>query len=140
MFESLRSEIYDFCMNRISTMGIEISGLFGDRPFCGSVYPHNFIYEIMMQFGWFFGPIILLLYLYLIIYSLRYKRNRQAAIFILCALLLKFMLSGSYLLSGQFWIATCSLIAISKSQSKQTNEYTRNFINIPRAYTLWYRK
>lgn len=133
MFESPRSKIYDLCEQRIFTMGIDISGLFGDRPFCGSIYPHNFIYEIMMQSGWLLGPIILILYLNIIIYSLKNKRNRQAAIFILCTLLLKFMLSGSYLLSGQFWIATCGLIAISKSKNIITNEHSGNFFNISRA-------
>lgn len=112
MFVSDRVFIYELCENRISTEGIEISGLFGDRPYCGSIYPHNFIYEIMMQFGWALGPIVLLLYLGLVVSSLKEKGSRQAVIFILCTLLLKFMLSGSYLLSGQFWIATCGLIAI----------------------------
>lgn len=134
MFESQRSEIYDLCEYRISTMGGEISGLFGDRPFCGSIYPHNFIYEIMMQFGWILGSIAVLFYVCLIISSLKSKRNSQAALFILCTLLLKYLLSGSYLLSGQFWIATFALIAISSSRikRKQINEHSRNYINISR--------
>lgn len=115
MFESERSQIYNLCEIRITKMGLELSGLFGDRPFCGSVYPHNFVYEILMQFGWCFGLIILISYLTLIISCLKKKAYRESVIFILCALLLKYMLSGSYLLSGQFWIATSALIAISTS-------------------------
>lgn len=118
MFASERSWIYDMCENRISTMGIEFSGLFGDRPFCGSVYPHNFIYEVLMQLGWIFGPIILVSYLLLVISCIQRKNCKSSVLFILCALLLKYMLSGSYLLSGQFWIATCALIAISSSKNK----------------------
>lgn len=116
MFESSRSEIYEACENRIMSMGVEISGLFGDRPYCGSVYPHNFCLEIMMQFGWIFGPIILLGYLTLIISCWLKKNCRTALLLILCSLLFKYMLSSSYLISGLFWIATSALIAIKKSK------------------------
>lgn len=116
MFESQRTEIYELCVHRISTMGSEISGFFGDRPYCGSIYPHNFIYEIMMQFGWIFGSLIIALYFVLIISCWLKKRSRIATVFILCSLLFKYMLSGSYLLSGQFWVATSALIAISTSK------------------------
>lgn len=116
MFESERSQIYELCEMRISKMGLELSGLFGDRPFCGSIYPHNFVYEVMMQFGWCFGPVILISYILLIFSCFKKKAYRESVLFILCALLLKYMLSGSYLLSGQFWIATSALIAISSSR------------------------
>ena len=116
MFESSRSEIYKLCENRISSMGLEVCGVFGDRPFCGSVYPHNFVYEIMMQFGWFLGPTILLFYLALIVKCMLKRECRTALLFILCALLFKYMLSGSYLLSGLFWIASSALVSMKSSK------------------------
>lgn len=140
MFESERSHIYDLCEIRMSKMGLDLSGFFGDRPFCGSVYPHNFVYEILMQFGWCFGLLILISYLLLIISCLKKRAFRESVLFILCALLLKYMLSGSYLLSGQFWIATSALIAISTSKNLDLilNEYTCNFFDLSRALQLWY--
>lgn len=117
MFESSRSEIYEACEKRIVSMGTEISGLFGDRAYCPDVYPHNICLEVMMQFGWIFGPMILLGYLILIISCWFKKDCRIVLLLILCSLLFKYILSGSYLMSGLFWVATFALISIRKTKN-----------------------
>ena len=46
-----RDILYQSCLNRMSTMGLEISGFFGDRQYCaGFAYPHNIFYELIIEF------------------------------------------------------------------------------------------
>lgn len=118
LFEhSTRIEIYDNCQRRLSTMGMEISGLFGDRAYCGSVYPHNIIYEVLMQFGWVLGSGILLYYLILFLKSVSHSNTRIIVLFFFCAVVCRFFVSDSYLQNGQFWIMTACIISISKPKT-----------------------
>lgn len=114
---STRVEIYDNCQRRLSTMGMEISGLFGDRAYCGSVYPHNIIYEMLMQFGWVLGSGILLYYLILFLKSVSHSNTRIIVLFFFCAVVCRFFVSDSYLQNGQFWIMTACIISISKPKT-----------------------
>lgn len=114
---SSRVEIYDNCEKRLSTMGMDISGLFGDRAYCGSVYPHNIIYEILMQFGWILGSGILLYYFVLLLKAVSYSDTRIVVLFFICCIFCKFLVSDSYLQNGQFWIMTACIISISKLKS-----------------------
>lgn len=118
LFEhSSRVEIYDNCERRLSTMGMEISGLFGDRAYCGSVYPHNIIYEVLMQFGWILGSGILLYYLILLLKAVSHSDTRIVVLFFFCCIFCRFFVSDSYLQNGQFWIMTACIISISKLKS-----------------------
>lgn len=118
LFEhSTRVEIYDNCERRLSTMGLEISGLFGDRAYCGSVYPHNIIYEVLMQFGWILGSGILLYYLILLLKAVSHSDTRIVVLFFFCCIFCRFFVSDSYLQNGQFWIMTACIISISKLKS-----------------------
>lgn len=114
---SSRVEIYNNCEKRLSTMGMDISGLFGDRAYCGDVYPHNIIYEILMQFGWILGSGILLYYFVLLLKAVSYSDARIVVLFFICCIFCKFFVSDSYLQNGQFWIMTACIISISKLKS-----------------------
>lgn len=118
-----RNEILLNCENRLSSMGIKISGLFGDRPYCGSVYPHNIIYEILMQWGWILGSFLLLLLA--IVFVKGYMRDsvsRMVTIFFGCAALGRFFVSDSYLNNGLFWIMiACMLSVISTKDKRMVN-------------------
>lgn len=119
LFEhSTRTDIYINCERRINSMGLEFSGLYGDRQFCGSIYPHNILYEVLMQFGWLLGPITLLGLFVLIIKSLRDKINRKYVLFFICTLLLKYFVSDSYLESGRFWIFLAVILSLNKSNKR----------------------
>lgn len=104
------------CENRLSAMGGEVSGLFGDRSYCGSVYPHNVVYEILMQWGWFIGMGLLLFFASLFIKGLlRNSSTRFVAIFFICTVMAKFFVSDSYLNNGLFWIMIACMLSINNT-------------------------
>ena len=109
-----RTIIFEACENRLNSMGLEVSGLFGDRPFCGDVYPHNIVYEILMSFGWIFGTIALVLLLMLFIKSFRKEDARIICLFLFFAILCRFFVSGSYIIEGRFWLMLFSLLSLVK--------------------------
>ena len=104
------------CENRLSTMGAEVSGLFGDRPYCGSVYPHNIIYEILMHWGWFIGTGLLLFFASLFIKGLlRNSSTRFITIFFMSTIMAKFFISDSYLNNGLFWLMIACMLSINNT-------------------------
>lgn len=107
-----RNEIYDDCIQRISTMGLDISGFFGDRAYISVVYPHNIVYEILMQMGWFLGLTFMFWLLSLIIQSFKNINNRVVVSFLLCCLLGRYFFSGSYIAEGKFWILLGCLLTL----------------------------
>lgn len=110
---SSRDIIYETCQNRISNMGFDVTGFFGDRFFMqGSIYPHNFFYEIMMDFGWFFGPLILLWLSYLVLRAYFMKGYHLVTIYALLSLFGRYTISGSYIIEGKFWIFLFILLSI----------------------------
>lgn len=117
-----RNNIYQRCLRRIESMGMEVSGLFGDRYYCGSVYPHNIVFELLMSLGWIFGLISILLLLILILRSVFIKEKRTVAAFLITTLFLRFFVSGSYLIEGKFWVFLFALISLQhKKKTSTTN-------------------
>lgn len=126
LFASItRNTIYENCISRIQTMGLSISGFFGDRAYCGSVYPHNFIYEILMSYGWFFGITMIISIAVLIVRDFVNSNNRIIVLFLLVSIFARYMVSGSYLIEGKFWIFLFALISLSKS--KQMKEDVKTY-------------
>lgn len=120
LFESnTRKLILDNCERRLFSMDMEISGLFGDRPYCGSVYPHNIVYEILMQWGWILGSIFLIYIAFLFIKGFVHNENsRFITLFFTCTILLRFFVSGSYLNSGLFWLMIACMLSIIRSEGR----------------------
>ena len=113
-----RTLITQRCLSRIGSMGLEVSGLFGDRAYCGSVYPHNIVYELLMSLGWVLGTAAILLLLGLILPPLFKKDRRMIAVFLITTLFLRFFVSGSYLIEGKFWIFLFALLSL-RCQNKK---------------------
>ena len=115
-----RDMITEHCLQRLSTMGMEISGFWGDREYCaGQDYPHNIFLEILMSYGWIFGILAILLLGLLCIKALLKKGvARDAALFLLVALWGRYLISGSYIEEGKFWIGLFALIAIACGKTK----------------------
>lgn len=108
-----RVAIYTDSIARIKSMGFEISGLFGDRKYIiGELYPHNIIIELLMQFGWVIGGILITVLITIIINSLRIQNhnNRNIAIYIIISMLGRYLISGSYLIENFFWIGITVLV------------------------------
>lgn len=116
LFESSgRDFINESCMQRINVVGFEYSGMFGDRPFLkGAIYPHNIIYEIIMQYGWLIGCLMLGGLLYLIGYDFFIKKYKILVLFAVLALFGRYLISGSYLIEGKFWIFIFMMLSISR--------------------------
>ena len=114
-----RQVIWQNCFERLATMGLSISGFFGDRAYCGSVYPHNIILEILMSWGWIIGGIIIIYLLLMIVQGLLKKgTERDVCIYIVLACLSRFFMSGTYIREGKFWITLFVLIALNKQHRK----------------------
>lgn len=115
-----RQVIWESCFERLNTMGLDISGFFGDRAYCGgAVYPHNIILEIVMSWGWIVGTIIILYLIYIISRSMCCKNiERDVSIFIICSCLSRFFMSGTYIREGKFWIAFFVFLALSKMKKR----------------------
>ncbi len=112
------------CERRLSSMGLEISGLFGDRPYCGSVYPHNIVYEILMQWGWILGTFLLIWFVSLFVRGFfRNSSSRFVTLFFVCSILLRFFVSGSYLNSGLFWLMIACMLSIKNIRVIKVNSY-----------------
>lgn len=115
LFESRgRDLISQLCLKRINSVGFEFSGMFGDRPYLnGAIYPHNIIYEIIMQYGWLLGTLILGWLLYLISYDFFVKKYKTLVLFAILSLMGRYFISGSYLIEGKFWIFIFIILSIN---------------------------
>lgn len=121
MVSSDRSLIYEACKNRLSTMGFSITGFFGDRAYIlEHTYPHNFIYEVLMSYGWVLGIIALISFFALIIKGLtrRNKFVRSIVVFFAVTIFARYIISGSYLIEGKFWVGLFALISLARVPQK----------------------
>lgn len=124
LFESDgREMIYKTCRKYISTMGVGINGLFFDRIVLGggiTSYPHNIVYEIMLQFGLIGGPSVLLLIIgsILKVFLNAEKTSKKLLFVFFMTLMGKFLVSGSYVIEFRFYMFVCILYSIAKSQKK----------------------
>lgn len=75
------------------------SGLYGDKLIYDGNYAHNFFIEIMAQFGYLLGPIIIFAVLMVIFNGIfsKSKKIRNLAVIFLSTGFIKLFLSGSYL-------------------------------------------
>ena len=98
----------------VGSIGVFGKGLFGDRTvlldeYHNPTYPHNFILEIMMDFGMIVGPILILLFVFLIMRALFIAlksgeiQRIQIAFAMVAILFVKHMVSASFLTSFDFW-------------------------------------
>jgi len=110
-----RDEIYSAVWAGICEKPFLGYGLFGDRKVvsykCGSypdgTYSHNIVLEILCEFGFVFGSLILIC-IFLLIFNF-FKNNKKNVKFDFCVILiscelLKLFYTGSYLVSPLFWL------------------------------------
>ncbi len=107
-----RNKVYDKAISIIDYMG---HGIYSDRVLLQHIndatYCHNWVLEMLVDFGWILGVIVIL---FIVIYLYRLVRYRPSGnihynfmiFFSMTMLLAKYMFSGSYLDSSE-----CALIA-----------------------------
>lgn len=95
-YDSGRGDIQEKIINSYTVLGL---GLYGDRVASGGSYAHNFFIEVMSQFGYAFGPIVIGVVLVIILNGVLSKNNeiRNLATIFLSTGFIKLLLSGSYL-------------------------------------------
>ena len=97
--DSGRSYLYQRCFESLIQSPIIGLGLFGDRVILSGIYCHNFLLEIAINFG---IPIAITLIMWLFLQvTIRYfyckPANRSFLVIIVLAVLVKLLVSGSYL-------------------------------------------
>jgi len=134
--DSSRDAISLSCISRLRSMGIEVTGIFGDRRYCAGVYPHNIVFEILMSFGWIFGVPTLLFLFWIIIKPLLNKSTREVTLFLIAALFLRYFVSGSYIIEGKFWIFLFAIISIHRSNiyGGKQSDFIENNTTLPNVF------
>lgn len=130
--DASRSQIYAYCINYISRNPLWGTGLVNDRVYITNAifsgdspignYPHNIFLEIWMQFGIFFGTIILAIIIIMLLKGLSSKISADAKSVTLILIGTGFfplLFSGSYINSSNFYIliAVCGTIGYSLRRS-----------------------
>ncbi len=93
--DSTRTPLYETSLANIGVLG---KGIMGDRIILNS-YPHNILLELLVQYGWIVGTVLIFLIVGCISASLM-RKEKPEFIFIIILLpcgFLKLMLTGSYL-------------------------------------------
>lgn len=105
-------------IERIKSMDLEISGIFGDRAYIRGIYPHNIGLEILMQFGYFLGGSVMLFMLYMITANMTRTKYGIVSMYLTCVLFGRFLFSGSYIQDGCFWIWLFCMLNIFSSRKR----------------------
>ena len=79
-------------------------GLAGDSRISGGSYVHNFIIEIMGNFGIPIGILLLCILMSIVFTTLRFSKDYNLIALWLCLGLVHLMVSGSYIIDIKFWI------------------------------------
>ena len=109
-----RDILIDDSIKRISSMDLDIPGIFGDRAYIRGIYPHNIILEILMQFGLFLGAGLLIFLLYVIYIDIKKTEFTLPSAYFCCVLFGRFFFSGSYIQDGSFWLWLFCMFSIFK--------------------------
>ena len=96
-------------------------GFLGDRVILANInasYPHNFFYEIVLQFGWIIGGLVSIYIVYKLIRHLVFSTGKsvfESPIDITFAIgFVKLLMSGSYIWESLFAIMIYLIIAERK--------------------------
>lgn len=133
IFESkTRDIIYQRAWYEMKNMGVSMYGLFGDRislekynPMHGYTtnYVHNIFFELILSFGWFIGGVISVWLIYKIIKYVFFEKDyekRLMSVFFVCLIFMRLLVSGSFLIEGQF------LFMIGIFFSRTSSNYSNN--------------
>ena len=90
-------------------------GILGDRQFLSGGFVHNFIIEIITDFGFGVGIIFIIFIAVEMIRSIFNKRKQDAVFLIGCLTIIQLLFSSSYLIKSEFFILFGFLIAKLKT-------------------------
>lgn len=119
-----RSLIYEEANYALKNMGLNIYGLFGDRLLVNAIYVHNIFYELLLSFGYIFGLISILALLFLIAKAIVFNKDttlKIMAILFTTALFLRYLVSGSFVIEGNFYIYIAIMLNICVNAREKIN-------------------
>lgn len=130
LFESTgREQLFAACRKEIANMGFTIHGLFYDRTVLpNGWYAHNFVYEILLSLGWFFGVPLIIFILCFIIKTF-VKQNNSGKIIVAyasCSFFLRYIFSGSIFDETEFMLFMAMLYSLQASYSCTLNRSSRS--------------
>lgn len=105
---SNRNSIYEYCVEIIGKNGKNVSGLFADRLYLRQyrsniAYAHNFVYEILIDFGTVLGTIILVVLSWLFVRKLIKCPDKILVLVIFLAFFARLLVSDSIITSVLLW-------------------------------------
>lgn len=116
-----RDDVMSYAVKGLHQVGISVNGVFGDRQYLGPwSYAHNIVIELILQFGWFFGPIICALLLALILKCCFKSKYNDVCLFFFFGIFFRYFFSGSYITEGRFFIFLTVLLTVWKIGKKST--------------------
>lgn len=124
-----RMKIYSLVVSGFNFGG---HGVFADRLVLNGAYAHNFICEILYQFGYFFGiPVLFLMICFLTKARRKARRSRDPFAHFICFsftvyLCTKMMVSASYITDRMFWLYMGLGIAICKQKVRFNKSFQVN--------------
>ena len=135
-----RSKIWNMGFSQLDFFG---RGLFGDRTILSEgtrttgVYAHNWALELALDFGLVLGLVAIIALAYIIFKSfvVAIKSNdttyRLLAISMFSILMVKHMISASFLTSFDFWfyLGICALILVENKKTKKERVFYNNRYN-----------
>lgn len=125
-----RNEINVVIIRELSNMGLNIYGLFADRFMCNIIYAHNIFFEVWLSFGWIFGTAIMVYIGFKFVWFwINEKPGEKKTIFAILffGLFCRYLISGSFIIEGRFYICIVALLLISKKRWLKAARYGKDF-------------
>ncbi len=128
IYLSGRETLYENVMAKITDNPLLGIGIAGDRAILGGSYVHNFLIEIIGNFGVILGILIIVGLIILIIKTLIIKDvgKYSLAIMWMCLGFVHLMLSSSYLTDIKFWVFMGLMISFIKSRKLEIVDCNEN--------------
>ncbi|MGU8381587.1 O-antigen polymerase [Clostridium perfringens] len=107
-----RNQIYDYANIELMNLGIRMNGIFGDRVALKKydpniVYVHNIFYEVLLSFGFLLGSTFFIIFIVKFLFTIISKKDfmlKQMVIFYFCLIFIRLLVSGSFVIEGDFTI------------------------------------
>ncbi len=100
-----RERIYQIITSKIAEKPIFGWGIFADRVFLNGAYAHNFLLEILCQFGLMGGIFIIsILLILIIVFFFKTKKDSNLFLMFFSMGLVPLFVSGSFWIYGGFWL------------------------------------
>lgn len=119
-----RRQLWDSIIPYINENWLFGNGLFADRRLIGT-YVHNIVLEMLLNFGYFGGGLLLLFVIFLIFYSIHIEKSsniRSIIIALFFSSIGKLLMSSSYLREPLFFVLIAICVSAIRSAKKRTLE------------------